>query len=203
MKKTIKLIFSRASVGLVVGLCLFVMTYHIYQGRQIQKAMDEHARIVAGSLWDLNSKGSEEYLRAVAMLNSYEYIIVKDDGGNKFIEVKSLKVNPFERQLIKLKLIPRKQVFANVHYDNELLGTVEALWLDKSIYAYAYAFLIGLLLFVVIQLYRRILRANATLEKKVEERTRDLTEKTDELQESEQKIRAIFNQSREFIGVVV
>ncbi len=202
MKKTIKLIFSRASVGLVAGLCLFVMTYHSYQGRQIQKAMNEHARIVAGSLWEFNPKGSEEYLRAVTALNNYGSIIVKDADGKNFIEVKHLKVNALESQLIKLRLIPRKQVFANVYYDGELLGTVEALWLDKSIYAYAYAFLIGLLLFVVIQLYRRILRANATLEKKVEERTRDLTEKTDELQESEQKIRAIFNQSLQFIGLL-
>jgi PAS domain S-box-containing protein len=202
MKQTMKSIFSKTLVVLVAVLCFFVFTYHRYQAWQIQKAMNEHAKIVAGSIWDLNPKGSEEYLRAVAALNHYEYIIVKDDDGNKFIEVRPLKINPFENQLIRLKLIQRELVSANVYYNKELLGKVEALWLDKSIYVYAYAFVVGLLLFVVVQLYKRILRTNATLEKKVEERTQDLTEKTEQLQESEQKIRAIFNQSLQFIGLL-
>ena len=150
MKKIMKLIFSRTLAGLFAGFCLFVFTYHIYQVRQVQKAMNEHARIVSGSIWDLNPNGSEEYLRAVAMLHNYEYIIVKDDDGNKFIEVTSPVVNPFESRLIRLKLIPRTKVSAKVYYNQETLGNVEALWLDKSIYAYAYAFLVGLLLFVVI-----------------------------------------------------
>jgi PAS domain S-box-containing protein len=202
MKKIMKLIFSRASVGLFAVFCLFAFTYHAYQARQIKKAMEEHARIVAGSLWDLNPMASEEYLRAVAALNNYESIVVKDADGNTFIEVKQPEINAFERDLVKLKLIPRVRVSSKIVYRKELLGQVEALWLDKSIYAYAYAFLVCLLLFVVLQLYSRILNAKQTLEKKVEERTRDLTEKTDELQESEQKIRAIFNQSLQFIGLL-
>ncbi len=202
MNLYMRLLFSKTLVVLVIGFGLFVYIFHAHQTRYIQQAVKEHAKIVARSVWVLNPKGSEEYLRAVTQLNNYEHIIVREIDGKTFTEIKHAAINPIEKKLIQLKLIPRVSVSADVNFNKELLGKVEVLWLDKSIYIYAYAFLVGLLVFVVVQLYQRILRANTNLENKVEERTRDLSDKTDELQESEQKIRAIFNQSLQFIGLL-
>ncbi|RJP84573.1 MAG: PAS domain S-box protein [Desulfobacteraceae bacterium] len=181
-----KRIFSKTLALFIAGFCLFAFTYHSHQVRRIQHAVNEHAKIVAGSIWDLNPKGSEEYLRAVAANNNYEQLLVQDSDGNIFIEVKQPAVNLFETELIRLKLIPRVRVSADIFYHKELLGKVEALWLDKSIYVYAYAFLVALLLFAVVLLSRRILRAKATLEQMVKERTLTLTERTEELRYSEE-----------------
>lgn len=197
-----KFSFFKSVVLLGAGFCFFIFTYHMHAVRGIHHAVQEHAKIVAESVWDLNLKGSEEYLRAVALHNNYENIVVRDIDGEKLIEVLQPADNWVERELVKLKLIPREKVSAQIVHRGESLGTVEALWLDKSIYAYAYAFLIVLLFFAVILLYKRVLRAKATLEQKVKERTRDLTEKTEALSQSERKIRAIFNQSLQFIGLL-
>ncbi|MDO9263112.1 MAG: ATP-binding protein [Desulfosalsimonadaceae bacterium] len=187
MKKT----FSIALIVFIAGFCLFAVAYHQHQVRRIQDAVNEHAKVVAGSIWDLNPESSEEYLRAVAASNHYEKILVSDAEGNIFIEVKHPDVNLLEGELIRLKLIRRVRVSADIFYNREFLGKVEALWLDTSIYVYAYAFLVGLLLFAVVLLYSRILRAKATLEQKVAERTLNLTEKTDELQKSEKSYRTL------------
>jgi len=181
-----RLFFPKNLLVLLIGFGLFVYIFHAHQVRSIQKAVNEHAKIVARSVWVLNPKGSEEYLRAVTQYHNYEHIIVRENDGKIFTEIKHPPINPIEKKLVQLKLISRVSLSADVNFNNERLGKVEVLWLDKSIYVYAYASLVGLLLFIVIFLYQRVLRANATLEKKVEERTRDLTEKTDELQESEQ-----------------
>lgn len=197
-----KHIFLKSLIVFVAGFCLFAFLYHQHQVHYVQGAVKEHAKIVAGSIWDLNPKGSEEYLRAVATSNNYEYIVVEDIDGQEFIKVAPEEVNAFEKDLIRLRLIPRRTFSADIFYRQELIGKVKVLWLDKSLYAYAYAFVLAMLLFIVVQLYGRILKANRTLEKKVEERTRILTQKTDELQRSERKIRAIFNQTLQFIGLL-
>ena len=197
-----KLTFLKTLILFVAGFCLFVLFYHQYQVQNIQNAVKEHAKVVAGSIWDLNLKGSEEYLRAVAANNNYEYIVVEDIDGKNFIEVRPSAINAFERDFVRLKLIPRKIVSADIFYRGELIGKVKALWMDKSIYIYAYAFIPALLLFVIVQLYSRILKTKITLEKKVDERTRNLTQKTEELQKSESKIRAIFDQTLQFIGLL-
>jgi len=197
-----KLTFLKTLVFFVAGFCVFVFMYHQYQVQTIQNAVKEHAKIVAGSIWDLNPKGAEEYLRAVAVNNHYEYIVVEDVDGKNFIKVEPPAINTFDRELVRLKLIPRRIVSADIFYRGELIGKVKALWMDESIYVYTYAFILALLLFIVVQLYSRILRAKTTLEKKVDERTRNLTQKTEELQKSERKIRAIFDQTLQFIGLL-
>jgi PAS domain S-box-containing protein len=186
-----KTLFPKTLAAFLAGFCLFVFFYRQHELRRIRHAVHEHAKIVTGSLWDLNPHGPEEYLRAVAINNNYETILVQDAGGDIFLEVKPPRISRLEREFIRLKLIPRTQVSADIFYQKELLGKVAVVWLDKSIYVYAYAFVFVLLLFSVVSLYRRILRAKTTLEKNVTDRTRNLTEKTQELEKSEKSYRTL------------
>ena len=174
--------FLKTLIVFAAGFILFAVLYYQYQVKTIERAVREHAKIVAGSVWDLNPGASLEYLRAVAENNSYATVVINDVDGREFIRVAPPAPNVLEKKLIRLKLIPEKTVSADIFHGSERIGTVTALWMDKSVYAYAYAFLVALLLFVMVQLYSRILSANDTLEKKVADRTRNLTRKTEELQ---------------------
>ncbi len=197
-----RFIFLKTLIVFAAGFCLFIFLYHQHQVQNTQNAVKEHARIVAGSVWDLNPQASGEYLRAVAMNNHYEYIVVEDVDGKEFIKVHPPEINAFEKKLVSLKLIPRKTVSADIFYDEELIGKVKARWLDKSVYVYAYAFLVAMLLFVVVQLYSRILNAKKTLEKKVDERTRNLIQKTEELQAAQEELRYSEELHRVTIGSI-
>ena len=194
-----RLAFFRTFIVFAAGFVLFAVLYHQHQVKTIHQAVQEHARIVAGSVWDLNPVASLEYLRAVAENNHYAEVVIKNIDGREFTRVAAPAPNLFEKELIRLKLIPEKFVFADIFHGKERIGTVTALWLDKSVYAYAYAFLVALLLFVVVQLYSRILTAKNTLEKKVAERTRNLTRKTEELQ----SVQALLQYSEELHRVTM
>ena len=200
--KQMRFIFLKTLIVFAAGFCLFIFLYHQHQAETTQSAVREHARIVAGSVWDLNPEASGEYLRAVATNNHYEYIVVEDVDGKEFIKVQPPEMNVFEKKLVSLKLIPRKTVSADIFYSGERIGKVKAVWLDKSIYVYAYAFLVAMLLFVVVQLYSRILNAKKNLEKKVEERTRNLIQKTEELQSAQEELRYSEELHRVTIGSI-
>lgn len=186
-----KSVLPGAALVIFLAFCLFVVAFQNHKTAQIQHAMQEHAEIVSGSIWDLNPEGIKEYLSAVVMHYNYEQIVIQNAHGTTFIEVQHPGLNPFESKLVELTLIPRVSFSADIHYNKEFLGTVQALWLDKSIFVDAYALLVCLLLFAVVQLYYRILKAKSTLEEKVESRTRMLHDKTKDLQKSEDLYRSL------------
>ncbi len=168
---------------------------------EIRSAVEEHARIVAVSTWDLNYQGSEEYLLAVAMHYDYKHIMIRDITGSILIEAYHPPLNFFEKTLIRLGLIPQIRFSKGIVYNQEVLGNVEVLWLNKSIFVYTYAFVVCLLLFVVAYLYERLLKAKNTLEKKVASRTSELFQRSRALQDSEQRFRTLVDQATDAIFV--
>lgn len=196
-----KYFLQKVSFVIVLAFFLFVVAYHKQKVSEIISAVEEHARIVAASIWDLNYQGSEEYLLAVAMLYDYQTVMIKDTAGIIHIKFHHPSINSFEKALIRLKLIPQVRFSKDIVYNEEILGKVEVLWLDKSIFMYTYGFVIGLLLLTVAYLYERVLRAKNTLEKKVALRTSELNERSRALQESERRFRTLVDHATDAIFV--
>lgn len=74
--------------ALTALICLFfisfVAIYELRSRRLAQVKIEEHAVIIADSLWNFHYQGAAEYLKLVANAYNYKTLVVKDHGGEIF-----------------------------------------------------------------------------------------------------------------------
>ena len=162
------------AILLTASFCLFVVGYEKHALVQAQARIETHARIIEDAMWNYNHLGASEYLELAADTYNYESLTVTHHNGDIFQEIKTAKPGVFESFLIRLHLIRRVPLLAQVEYKGNIIGWVEATWLPRSIYVYAYVFFAAVLVYIVIILYLRVLKAKNVMEERVQERTTEL-----------------------------
>jgi len=162
------------AILLTVSFCLFVVGYEKYTLVRAQARIETHARIIQDAMWNYNHLGASEYLALAADTDNYQSLTVTHHNGDIFQEIRTEKPGPFESFLIHLHLIPRVHLLAQVEYKGNIIGWVEAIWLPRSIYVYAYVFFAAVMVYIVIFLYLRVLKAKNVMEDRVQERTAEL-----------------------------
>jgi PAS domain S-box-containing protein len=178
--------------SLVLILLFFAVSDRIdwYAEKMAKSRVDAHARVIADDVWNFNQKGIRNYLDLAAESYSYEKLIVTDHKGTLFWEATPKPLSGFRNYLVKIHLIPRETIKAQVVYDGKAVGTVEAVWLKTTIFLKAYTFFALVLLLIVFFMYTRILKEKATLEESVKKRTRELQESNSALkQEISEKVK--------------
>jgi PAS domain S-box-containing protein len=201
--------------GLTALICvcfiLFVAIYEMNARSQAQVKIQEHAVIISDSLWNFHYQGAAEYLQLVANAHNYKTLVVRDHSGDIFQKTGADKPGSFDRSLIFLKLIPEVDLKANVEYDGNVIGRIEAVWLPRTVYIHGYVLFALVLVITVIQLYFRIVRHKGLLEETVRRRTEELAESNRSLQvevrekkqteetlrESEENFRKLYEESRQ------
>ncbi len=176
--KTVTIIFCAL-------FCVFIIWHGKYARGNIKKAVNEHARVIARSLWDLNPKAHSEYLIAAAGHNDYHILQVKDEKGNIFFETGSDFNSFIDNILIKFNITPLVDFQTDVLFEENTIGTVGVKWHCKTFYKNLYVILIFILILIALQLYNRILLSKHILEKTVDMRTDDLRQANAVLKESE------------------
>ncbi len=162
------------AILLTASFCLFVVGYEKHALVQAQARVETHARIIEDAMWNYNHLGASEYLTLAADTYHYESLTVTHHNGDIFQEIRTEKPGPFESFLIRLHLIPRVPLLAQVEYRGNIIGWVEATWLPRWIYVFAYVFFAAVLVYIVIFLYLRVLKAKNVMEDRVQERTTEL-----------------------------
>ncbi len=171
--------------------CCFAIGYGKHIRNRMNKAVKEHARIIAEPLWTFNQEGPAKYLEAVAMHYSYESIVVTVYQGGLFFETVSQETNQLEKILIQMKLVPLIPISSKIFFNGNLIGNIKVVWRCKAIYVYTYVLLIFIFILAIIHLYNRILIAKHSLEDKVEKRTFELRRTNKELIESEVRFKTL------------
>jgi PAS domain S-box-containing protein len=174
---------------------LFAVVHWNKSLAQAEQRVQEHARVVANSTWNLNLGATTEYLKTVAIHYNYKSIVIDDSKDQVFTSANKPVQSRIDSFLIALHLIPETPLSAPIVYKNHEIGYVHVIWLNKSIYIYFYSFLLSTLLLSTIYLYLHLMQSNKDLEKKVQNRTRTL-------QESDRKFRAIFDNHYQLTGLV-
>lgn len=179
-------------------LMLFILFAVMHWNRSLDRAeqrVQEHARVVSNSVWNLSLNASTEYLKSVADHYDYSSIAIDDTKDRIFTMVDRPVQSAVDNILIALHLIPEIPLFAPIVYKDHEIGHVHVIWRNKAIYTYFLTALLSLLLLSTVFLYLRLLQSNRNLEQKVRDRTRTL-------RQSEQKFRAIFDNHFQLTGLV-
>jgi len=188
---THKSISILTAILLSVAFCVFVMVYEKIAMTRAQERIETHARIIEDAMWNYNRQGIHEYLKLAAFSDRYESLTVVHRNGEVFHEIYQEPLTRIDRMLIASHLIPRVQLQATVSHRGETIGHVKAVWLPSTIYTHVNIFLALVSLFVIIQLYLRLLRSKTRLEERVMERTAELVTSNMELKrEIDERIRA-------------
>ncbi len=179
------------AVSLVMAFCIYIMIYEKRAMATAQSRIDTHARIIEDSMWNYNHQWVREYMKLAAFSGRYESLLAIHDKGEIFQEVHQEPSTGPDRLLIAIHLMPRVQLRTHVQHQGKIIGLMEAVWLPDTIYMHAYVFFALVLVFVIMQLYIRLLKAKTRLEERVKARTSELMASNLDLkQEIAERIRA-------------
>ncbi len=179
------------AVLLTIAFCTFVMVYEKRAMTSAQARIDTHARIIEDAMWNYNHQGVLEYLKLAAFSDRYEWLKATHQNGDPFQDIHREPATGLDRLLIAAHLIPRVPLTAHVRHQGNIIGRMEAVWIPETIYMHAYVFFALAMVFVIMQLYLRLLKSKIRLEDRVQARTGELMASNLELkQEIEERARA-------------
>ncbi len=162
------------------GLALFALftaRVEIRTRAEALQRVEQHAHAVAPALWNLDRRLGADYLDLAATSFGYDRVAVLSSDGAMFLESYGPTLQGLERALARLGLLPAITLSAPILNDGQVIGSIEAVWISRSIYAEAYALLAITLLLILIDRSLQIAEGKRLLEQRVEQRTRQLAER--------------------------
>ena len=186
-----KSFFLITAVLLIIAFCTFIMVYEKRAMTKAQARIDTHARIIEDAMWNYNHQGVLEYLKLAAFSDRYASLKVTHQNGEPLQEIHREPATSLDTLLIAVHLMPRVPLSAQVQHHGNIIGRMEAVWIPETIYMHAYMFFALVMVFVIMQLYMRLLKSKTRLEERVNHRTAELMASNLELkQEIEERARA-------------
>ncbi|AGF76893.1 PAS domain S-box [Desulfocapsa sulfexigens DSM 10523] len=178
-------------VSIVVFFCLFVLFWEKKQLAKERSYLHETAEVTAGDLWRLDADGLVAYLKLAAEHQFHERLTVFTASKEIFLEVSGQEYGFIDRALETVGLIPLVTLDADVMHNGKIIGSIEAIHRHGTIYLYFYLILVAALILLVSRLYLHTVEARNILEVRVTERTRELVDMNQDLQqEIQERIRA-------------
>jgi hypothetical protein len=141
--------FIAAVLVAAVLFLTFVFFYENYNRTQEQKSVDNHARVVAISLWAYHPGLARDYLQLACRLNKYKKLEVTSLPDEAFIVVNNELDDPVDLFFSNLALLRNVSLTSDVHYQGEVIGKLSVQWVNTAIYTYIYAFVLIFLLLTV------------------------------------------------------
>ncbi len=162
--------------GGLVLFALFTARVEITARAEALQRVEQHAHAVAPALWNLERRLGADYLNLAAASFGYDRIVVLSSDGSVFLENYGPTLQGLERSLARMGLLPAITLSAPVVHDGQTIGSIEAIWISRSLYAEAYALLAITLLLILIDRSWQVVEGKRLLEQRVVQRTKQLAE---------------------------
>ena len=155
----------------------FVISWEIRFSRIAVGQLREQAAIIANAVWNFDEEGALKYLQAAALISDYESITVFAVNADKpFIEVRGPEAHFLETLFLRAGLISQKELRTSIMHKEKgtVIGWLQVVRWHKTVYVYGYLFLVMGLFLLAFKYFLQTVRAKATLEIAVGERTAEL-----------------------------
>jgi len=159
------------------AFCVFVIVWEDHLQQKESADLQRHAQVVENDLWKLDAEGPLVYLELAARLHNYKSLTVYDGISKPFVQVVGPDPSPMDQILIKSGLISHDLLQADIIYQGEHIGSMEAVHRHEQVYLYLYLLLVLVLVLLGTRFFLRSLEQ--TRERaKAEEQYRLLFERT-------------------------
>jgi PAS domain S-box-containing protein len=176
-------------VILLAAFSLFVLFFQSHMRARAMAQIRDHAGIIASSLWTFERSSPTAYLTLAAKANGYERIVVKNDQGVIFLDIRGQRLAMPDAFLRSIKLLPVYPLEAVIEFEGKKIGTISALWPCRAIYVYLYILFCILLILPGIWFFLKLLDSKRTLEGRVRERTAELEKENSDRRRTEEALR--------------
>ena len=160
---------------LIVLFCIFIGIFEKIQYEMDKAEVQKHTAVLGDAIWNLDSQSPVEYLKIAAQHNDYETVKVLILKEKKiFISINGPKKNIFHQTMVKIGLIPKLHIDADINYKGKTIGVLKVVHLHNTVYLYFYVFLVLGLIWLAARFFVFTVHAKHTLEDKVHDRTKEL-----------------------------
>ncbi|MHC4873995.1 MAG: hybrid sensor histidine kinase/response regulator [Planctomycetota bacterium] len=185
-----KVYISFILIVMLSAYAAFIALYSKHHKTELQQNITHHSRVISHNLWKLDFEGSKEYLKLASKRDNLVWIKVYSAGiAEPSIVIRGKQSNQLERLLIGAGLVREKEISTQIFHKKEHIGQFVALHRNCCIYTYFIVLIFIFLLSFVLILLLRVISSRNLLEKRVLERTEDLTHEINERTNIEKSLR--------------
>lgn len=181
MDNNFRTIFILLLIVCIVGFASFFVIHQKEAYRKETLRLDDHASVIASSVWQYEKDAPVAYLRLAAQANHYKKIVILDDFGKQFYALTIPVKAGFESFLGKMGLLPIHRLEKDIIYRGKTIGKIRVDQQNREIFTYSYLLICMGLTLLVIWFLLNLLHAKKTLATRVIERTADLKESQERL----------------------
>ena len=171
-----------------IAFSIFVVFHQRYIVAFEFSKVENHAKVISGSLWTYEAQTPSDYLTLATEVNGYKRVVVEDDHGQIFIDIRGENVSKRDSFFYFLKLINVHQFKSAIIFEGRTIGLITVDWFSRAIYLYFYILFCMVLLLIGIGLYCKLLDAKRLLESRVKRRTADLEKEIQEHKRTESEL---------------
>ncbi|THB75725.1 MAG: PAS domain S-box protein [Desulfobacteraceae bacterium] len=182
MENHAKLVFTLIIVTVLTGFLSFFLFYQQFTLKNAKARLNDHALVIANSLWRYEKGEPMAYMRLAAQSNNYEDILVTDDFGVEFARFKGPRTQGWITVFSGLGILPVHPLEKEIIFNGISIGTLKVNWQNRSAFTYFYILVCLALFLTGTWFFLGLVTAKKTLEARVIERTADLQESQDRLQ---------------------
>ncbi|MDA3902656.1 MAG: PAS domain-containing protein [Desulfuromusa sp.] len=161
------------TIVFVVGFGCFVFKYEAFSKQKDQDAIEDHAIVVASSVWTLFTPLTEQYLRLSVSHSGYKKVLITTLNGLELFSYEN-KLTGVDKFFHTIGAIRTHKITTPVIHKSQSIGTLTIEIYNKSIYIYSYLAVILLLVLALIWFIATITEERRNLRFRIKEKTMDL-----------------------------
>ena len=146
-------------------MAIFVAFYEYHTLDAAHARTHRYGQFLEMPLWNLDERSARENLNLIARTGEYGAIAVYHQDGTPFVRVDGERnPGPFDRLFGALGVVRSMPLSQPILYGGQPIGRIDAIWVNRNIFAYLYGLAFCLLGAMIIRYYVQLAQSRYLLE---------------------------------------
>ncbi|MCP4674023.1 MAG: response regulator [Deltaproteobacteria bacterium] len=169
----------------------FVHFYDKHNEHQSHQTMHSHVEVIKEDVWTVGLDEAVGYLSLAASRDNYIRIQILGMSMEELLSLDGPELVGLDRLFYQIGLFPRTTLIEEIKHEGQFIGQLIVYQYNKNIYAYFYALVLWVLVFMAIMQFIKTVRQKLLVEERVKDRTVELTHEIEERKRIEEERRVL------------